>query len=124
MILIDTSIWIDYLNRGDAIVEKLLKAEAVMMHSDILGEIALGSLKNRSERLTFLKELERVPSASDTEVMAMIEWKKLHSSGIGYVDAHLLASVSAADPEFELLLWTRDKKLAAIAERFEILAKL
>ncbi len=86
----------------------------------IIGEIALGSLKDRKSNLDFLHDLPQVIPASHAEVMAMVEWQKLSSSGIGYVDAHLLAAVNAADPEMELLLWTRDKKLAAQAKRVGI----
>ena len=124
MILIDTSIWIDYFHKHDANVQRLLMAEAVVMHDMVIGEIALGSLKDRRSNLEFLRELPQVISASHAEVMAMVEWQKLSSSGIGYVDAHLLGTVYAADPEMELLLWTRDKKLAEQARRLGIEAEL
>lgn len=87
------------------------------MHPHVYGEIALGSIKDRSMRLTELRDLHRVAPASDAEVAAMIEWQKLWGSGLGYSDAHLLASVAAADPELELLIWTRDKRLHVQAER-------
>lgn len=120
MILIDTSIWIDFFKLGHDTVRELLEDSAVIMHPYVLGEIAIGSLRDRTQRLNELRDLRRLPAASDAEVMAMIEWQRLWGTGLTYVDAHLLAAVRAADPDLGLLLWTRDKALHAEAERFGI----
>jgi predicted nucleic acid-binding protein len=117
MILVDTSIWIDHLHQGDPVMFDLLENNVVMMHSFVFGEIALGSLKRRHELLADLATIPVAPVARDDEVFELIERNKLFGTGIGFVDAHLLASTLLGD---EHLLWTRDRRLAAAAEKLGI----
>lgn len=119
MILVDTSIWIDHINRNSVDgLDDLLEREQVLMHRHVYGEIALGSLKDRNRRLALLRDLHRIPTASDAEVTAFIEWGQLHGSGIGYSDAHLLTAARVGFYEEPVVIWTRDKRLLAQAERF------
>jgi predicted nucleic acid-binding protein len=113
MILVDTSIWVDHLHKGDPVMVRLLDEDSVMMHPFVYGEIALGSLRDRRSTLDELMTIPRAEIAHNDEVMAFINAKKLHGSGIGFVDAHLLASVLLSP---EGLLWTRDRRLQAAAE--------
>ncbi len=94
-----------------------MKQRRVRLHPVIVAEIALGSLKQRANLLEELNAFPKVDPSSHSEVMAMIEWMKLFGSGIGYVDAHLLA---ATKHQSSSVLWTRDKKLEAQAERLGI----
>jgi predicted nucleic acid-binding protein len=55
--------------------------------------------------------------ATDPEALDFIERRALMGRGIGYVDVHLLASVALAGTA---QLWTRDKRLAAIAADLEL----
>lgn len=55
------------------------------------------------------------------EVLDLIVSAKLDGSGIGYVDAHLVASTLLVP---DGLLWTSDKRLAAVAARLGINANL
>lgn len=82
------------------------------MHDHVLGEIALGSLKDCKSTLRDLAVLPRALMTKDDEVMALIESRKLFARGIGCTDAHLLASIALEDA---LLLWTKDMRLAAVA---------
>jgi predicted nucleic acid-binding protein len=116
-IIADSSIWIDHFNKGDADLAPLLRRRRVVLHPMILGEVALGSVANRHKVLEELQKLPQAKPASHAEVMAMIEWLKLFSSGLGYVDVHLLA---AAQQLHQGLLWTRDKALHAQAERLRV----
>jgi len=116
-IIADSSIWIDHLNRSDAELATQLKRRNIALHPMIIGEIALGSIANRHIVLEELHALPQAKPASHAEVMAMIEWLELFNSGIGYVDAHLLA---AARQLSNGRLWTRDKRLRAQAERLEL----
>ena len=112
MILVDTSVWIDHLRAGDKGLQALLNTGQVLMHPFILGELACGNLRNRNEVLTLLNALPRATVANDYEVLLFIERHSLMGRGIGYIDAHLLGSVALCAPA---RLWTRDKRLAAIA---------
>ena len=119
MILVDTAIWVDHLGKGDPLLEALLDADRVAMHAFVIGEIALGNLRDRDDTLEMLRGLPIVPIAEPDEVLAMLDTHALAGSGIGYVDAHLIASTLLAD---ELRLWTRDKRLQAAAQRLGIAA--
>lgn len=114
MILADTSVWIDHLRAGDEKLAALLNESRVLMHSFVLGELACGNLRNREAVLRLLQDIPRAPMASDTEVLFFIERHRLAGSGIGYIDAHLLAAAALADPD---LLWTRDRRLTAVARK-------
>ena len=114
MILVDTSVWIDHLRRGDAELASLLQVGQVLAHPWVTGEIALGHLSRRSEIIGLLNNLPQATSATEFEVVTLIDTHQLFGLGIGYIDAHLLAATMlTADAR----LWTRDKRLAAVATR-------
>ena len=112
MILVDTSVWVDHLRRGDVQLADLLKRAQVVMHPFVLGELACGGLRGRATILELLAELPPTEVADGAEVLRFIELQNLHGNGIGYVDVHLLASVALTHGA---KLWTRDKKLHAVA---------
>jgi predicted nucleic acid-binding protein len=114
VIIVDTSVWIDYLHKGEAGMASLLDEGLVLMHPFVLGEISLGSLRDWHETMRTLSKIPQVVRADDNEVVAMIASKKLQGSGIGFVDAHLVASALLTDDTF---IWTRDRRLAAVACR-------
>ena len=113
MILIDTSVWVDHLRAGDAQVADVLRSTGVLMHPFVLGEIALGNLVQRVLVLGSLADLPQAVVATDAEVMEFIERAGLPGAGIGYVDAHLLASARLTSAR----IWTRDRRLSAAAVR-------
>ena len=112
MILVDTSVWVDHLRDGAPALAAALEQGSVLMHPFVLGELACGNLKNRGEVLRLLGDLPAAPLATDPEALDYIERRALMGRGIGYVDVHLLASVALAGAA---RLWTRDKRLAAVA---------
>jgi predicted nucleic acid-binding protein len=114
VILVDSSVWVDHLRRGDAALSRLLENGRVLAHPFVTGELALGHLKKRAIILVDLQALPRAVIAHDEEVLRFIDQHMLHGLGIGYIDAHLLTSVRlTADSS----LWTRDKRLHAAAGR-------
>jgi hypothetical protein len=108
MILVDTSVWIDHLRQGDAALAGLLNSGQVLTHRFVIGELALGNLQHRDSVLDALKNLPQASVAADEEVMFFIEQQALFGTGIGYVDAHLLAAARLTPGA---ALWTRDKRL-------------
>jgi predicted nucleic acid-binding protein len=120
MILVDSSVWVDHLRQGDRRLVTLLETSQVLTHPFVVGELALGSLKNRESILTSLKGLPQAAMATDEEVMEFIERNALWGVGIGYIDAHLLAAVRLNAGS---QLWTRDKRLGAIADRMSLSAE-
>ena len=112
MVLVDTSVWIDHLRKGDAALRTALEAGQVLMHPFVIGELACGNLNNRAGLLALLRDLPPAPVATDAEALGFIDRHALMGRGIGYLDAHLLASAALANPA---RLWTRDKRLANVA---------
>lgn len=116
MILVDTSVWIDYFRAGNPALEELLNQSRVLMHPFVLGELALGNFRRR-EILNVLRVLPQAVVATDSEVLGLIEERTLFGLGIGYVDAHLFASIRLT-PGASLL--TRDNRLATASERLSL----
>jgi predicted nucleic acid-binding protein len=106
-------VWVDHLRKGDAQLADLLERGAVVMHPFVVGEIACGSLGTRSSILELLQDLPMAVMAENAEVLDFIEHRNLFGRGLGYVDVHLLVSTVLTDGA---KLWTRDKRLQAVAE--------
>lgn len=112
MILVDSFVWIDHFRGDETRLSPLLEKRDVLIHPHVVGELALGSLRQRDTILQSLRALPAANVAADEEVLAFIEHHRLFGRGIGFIDAHLLASAKLTP---EAKLWTRDKRLAAIA---------
>jgi len=111
MILLDTSVWVDHLRRGDSLAIQVLESGQAGAHAFVTGELACGNLKSRVRVIDLLKALPQLALATDDEVLYFIERHRLMGRGIGYVDAHLLAAVAIGGAQ----LWTRDRRLREIA---------
>lgn len=119
MILVDTSIWVDHLRTKNPALVRLLGEGGVLAHPFVIGELALGNLRNRPVVLESLRQMPRAVLATDDEVLSFIEANGLHGLGVGYIDVHLLASARlTAGARF----WTRDQRLAVVAERLDLRA--
>ena len=112
MILVDTSIWIDHFRYGDAELQKIISDDRLLCHPFVIGELALGSLRERDVVLAFLAAQREAMIATHAEVMTLIDRHSIFSMGIGYTDAHLLTSTLL---DRRSSLWTRDKRLVAAA---------
>ena len=118
MVLVDTSVWVNHLRHGNARLKTLLEDAEVACHPMIIGEIACGGLHQRREILTLLEALPTVVVADHREVLHFIDEKLLAGAGIGYIDAHLLASAFLSDTR----IWTEDNHLKKAAGMLKILA--
>lgn len=112
MILVDTSVWIEHFRSPNRALGELLDQGQVFAHPFVLGEIACGNLKNRSEIIALMQALPTVPRADDEEVLLFIEQRGLMGRGIGWIDIHLLASC-LMEP---CPIWTADRRLKTVAE--------
>jgi len=81
------------------------------MHPFVVGELACANFSNRDATLELLQQLRSVTVAEHDEVLSFIRARKLYGRGIGYVDAHLLAAAAIEGCQ----LWTKDKRLQAVA---------
>ena len=117
MILVDTSVWIDHLRAGELLLVELLDTNRVLVHPFIIGELACGNLNNRKTVLSLLRKLPTTRRATDEEALFFIERHGLMGRGIGYIDIHLLAAASLGGT---VRLWTRDKRLDAVAKSMHL----
>ena len=112
-VLVDTSVWRRYFSGSAAVRQlgELLDEDGVVLvHPFVIGELVLCGLSAREEAL-----FQRLPSAASVpheEVLEFARRRRLTRRGIGWVDAHLLASTltSAA------VLWSADADLKAAAD--------
>lgn len=116
MVLVDTSVWISHLRKGNRNLESLLNDGDVFCHPFIIGELACGNLKNRIEILTCLQALPMATQVEHEEVIYFIENNQLMGKGLGYIDVHLLAAASLT----EIPIWTFDKKLDGVSHEMGI----
>jgi predicted nucleic acid-binding protein len=117
LILVDTAIWIDHLRTRNAALVELLDRSSVIAHQWVIGELALGNLSNRTEILGLLHGLPQATLARNDEVLALIEHEALSGTGIGYVDAQLLAATRLTP---DARLWSTDRRLVAVATRLGV----
>lgn len=113
MILVDTCVWIDHLRTADEGLVRLLTSGRACAHPMVIGELALGRLRDRDNILRLVSGLPQVPPATDSDVLALVDGRDLFGRGLGWVDAHLLAS-ALLKPGTRL--WTRDRALAQAAK--------
>lgn len=112
MILADTSVWVNHLRSDDPAFAKRLLAGEILIHPYVIGEIVLGSLKNRDRMSTLLNNLPLCEIATSDQVLSFIVKEQLFGRGIGFVDASLLAAVQMTPAA---KLWTVDKRLHTVA---------
>jgi len=119
LVLADTSVWIAHFRKPNPALQTLLSADQVLCHPMVLIEIACGTPPAPRERtLSDLRQLRSATVANTDETLALIEREQIQDSGCGAIDLLLLGSVLLTS---DALLWTLDKNLRALAERFDIL---
>ncbi len=118
-VLIDTSVWVDHFRKRNDALMKLLGLDLALTHPMVLGELACGTPPApRAQTLGDISLLQQTQQASLNEVMAFVEREELYGMGCGLIDMVLLAS-TLITPAAQL--WTLDRRLAALAERFDVL---
>jgi predicted nucleic acid-binding protein len=116
MVLVDTSVWINYLRQGEPGLQKLLKDGQVASHPFIIGELACGNIVNREEIISLLSSLPLLDVVEHDELLQFIKHNYLMGAGLGFVDVHLMASAVLSG----IPIWTQDKKLKQVCLRFGI----
>jgi predicted nucleic acid-binding protein len=119
IVLVDTSVWIRFLsNRAPyaAEMDGLLSRDEVSGHDFVLGELLVGDKGGRRQLLADYEQMYQAPVVPHAEVVAFVRERRLHGRGVGWIDAHLLASALVG----RLSLWTTDPRLAALAEELGI----
>ena len=116
MILVDTSVWIDFLRSGNALLQELLEEGEVATHPLVIGELHVGNISKRDNFLALIGNLPTVEETTHEEVLHFIEKNKIFGKGVGYFDTHILCSALLSNTP----LWTLDKRLDKIAKELKI----
>ncbi len=116
MVIVDTSIWVAHLRQGSGHLRELLLDATVVCHPFIIGELACGNIKNREEILSLLQTLPMAPTVTLYELLYFIEQSGMMGKGIGFVDAHLLASAKLTGAP----MWTSDKRMRSAAIELDV----
>jgi predicted nucleic acid-binding protein len=118
-VLVDTSVWIGFLsNRAPyaAGLDDLLRRDEVCGHSFVLGELLIGDKGGRAKLLSDYEQMHQAPEVPHEVVVTFVRERRLHGRGIGWIDAHLLASSLVG----RLRLWTADPRLTTLARELQI----
>jgi predicted nucleic acid-binding protein len=113
VILVDTSVWIDTFRASDADLALLLAEGMVLQHPFVTGELAMGNLPQWRRTVDLLSSLPPAPLIEASELLNFVERHSLAGTGIGLIDAHLLATAETAGAS----IWTRDQRLLGHAAR-------
>jgi predicted nucleic acid-binding protein len=114
IVLADTSVWIRFLSGHApyaAGLDALLDREEVSGHEFVYGELLIGDKGGRHRLLTQYAQMHQAPAVPHADVVDFVRHRRLHGRGIGWIDAHLLASALVG----RLKLWTTDPRLASAA---------
>lgn len=106
-VLVDSSVWIRHFKVAELRLIRLLEADEVLTHEQIILELAVGSIPKRQSTIRDLLALKRVECIPFQEVLHFIDHNHLANSGLGCVNVQLIASCLAEGCE----LWTYDIKL-------------
>ena len=119
IVLVDTSVWIRFLSDTRpyaAELDMLLSRDEVSGHEFIYGELLIGDEGGRKALLANYQQMHQAPAVPHRDVVEFVRDRRLHRRGIGWIDAHLLASALVG----HLTLWTTDRRLAAVAREIGI----
>lgn len=117
-VLVDTSVWVAHFRQHNRSLTRLLDADCVMQHPFVRAELACGTPPApRETTLAAISLLQPSQQASLREVLELVEREKLFGLGCGVIDLSLLTSTLITPAT---RLWTLDKRLAALAERFNV----
>ena len=119
IVLVDTSVWIRFLlDRAPyaAALDALLSRDEVSGHDFVYGELLVGGKGGRRQLLAEYAQMHQAPVVSHGDVVAFVRERRLYGRGVGWIDAHLLASALVG----RLKLWTTDPRLAAVAAELRI----
>jgi len=119
MVLIDTSVWIRFLqNREPYFAElgRLLALDEVAGHDLVHGELLIGDKGGRSKLLAAYQLMRHAETLHHRDVVEFVRSRGLHGQGLGWIDIHLLASALAG----RLRLWTTDARFLGVAQELGI----
>ena len=119
MVLVDTSVWIRFLAGREPYatgLDELLGRDEVAGHEMVFGELLIGDRGGRIGLLGSFALMQQAATIPHDEVVEFVRARRLSGRGVGWIDIHLLASALVG----QLVLWTADQHLAAVAKELRI----
>ena len=119
MIIVDTSVWIEYLKGNNPEITRSLKPRLqnrkVVAVSAVFGELLQG-VKNKREREIIQGFWNSLPHVDETDLFIeagqIANEYKLYNKGVGLIDGYILSAALKHD----LPIWTLDKKLDRVID--------
>jgi predicted nucleic acid-binding protein len=115
-VVVDSNVWVHHWRSRNPLLMAMVDDGEVWTHPLIIGELSMGTLRDRERTLWDLTRLGRPPLATDAETRQMVEARRLWGRGIGWNDAKILASVVIGGCR----LWTRDLRLNEAARELGV----
>jgi hypothetical protein len=119
MVLADTSVWIRFLSNRQPYaseLDRLLGLDEVVGHEMVFGELLVGDVGGRGKLLAAYAQMHRAETVAHAEVVVFVRSRRLLGRGLGWIDAHLLASAIVQRHQ----IWTADVRFAAVASELGI----
>jgi predicted nucleic acid-binding protein len=119
MVLVDTSVWIRFVAGREpylGALGRLLTDDRVLAHDLVEGELLIGDAAGRGKLLGAYAGIHRAQTVRHVEVLELVRRRRLEGRGIGWIDAHLLASALVEGCQ----LWTADAHLADVARELRV----
>ena len=119
MVLADTSVWIRFLGKHQPYadeLDRLLGLDEVVGHAMVFGELLVGDIGGRGRLLVAYAQMHQADTVAHPEVVTFVRSRRLFGRGLGWIDAHLLASAILQRHQ----IWTADLRFAAVASELGI----
>ena len=122
MIVVDTSIWIEFLKAKSPLFSRLkeqLEQQQVLALGCVFGELLQGA-RDHEEKNILTQYWRNLPKIEETglwiDAGILSFQNKFFSKGVGLIDAFLLAAAR----KHKAAIWTLDKKLKSVLKPEEI----
>jgi predicted nucleic acid-binding protein len=79
--LVDTTVWVDHLRRGDSVLVELLEDVQVSVHPFVVGELACGRMRNGDRVLTAVGHLPTLPVREHVDVL-LTQDRRLNAAAV------------------------------------------
>ena len=119
MVLVDTSVWLrSFANRSPyaAELDRLLSRNEVTGHELIYGELLIGDRGGQRKFMGDYTLMGQARLIAHRDVVGCVRDRDLHGRGLGWIDAHLLASALVE----RLRVWTADRSFEAVAKELGV----
>lgn len=120
MVIVDTSVWVDFMRAGDERLGGWIASDQILQHPFVTAEVGMGSFRSVEERsrvIDLLESFEQVEIADSGAFHNFVSANLLYGTGIGFADAQLIHACTF-NPVARLV--TCDKRLAEQAQRLGV----